>query len=68
VNVLSKLLPMFVLPVGVILMLLALGLWTRRRVLIWAGVLLLWISSTPLVAHALLRLTEAGAVRIAACT
>ncbi len=59
---------MFVLPVGVILMLLALGLWTRRRVLIWAGVLLLWISSTPLVAHALLRLTEAGAVRIAACT
>ncbi len=65
-NVLSKLLPLFVLPVGVILLLLVLGLWTRRRFLIWAGVLLLWVSSTPLVAQALLRLTEGGAVRIAA--
>ncbi len=55
---LSKLLPLFVLPLGVSLILLLWGLARRRRGLIWAGVFVLLVSSNPFVGHYLLRSTE----------
>ena len=44
---LSKLLPLFVLPVGLTLSALLVGLVLRFRWLIWMAVVLLWISSSP---------------------
>ncbi len=55
---LSKLLPLFVLPLGVSLILLLWGLTRRRRGLIWAGVFLLLVSSNPFVGHYLMRSAE----------
>lgn len=49
---------MFVLPIGATLLLLAIGLALRRRALCWAGVVILWLSSTPMVSDALVRATE----------
>jgi uncharacterized SAM-binding protein YcdF (DUF218 family) len=63
---LHKILPMFVLPFGVTLILLSVGLLLRRRALIWAGLALLWVSSTPLVSAPLMRATERWAERIPA--
>lgn len=60
---LSKLLPLFVLPLGLSLILLVLGLWLKRRRLAWAGVILLFISSNPMVGHALIRSAEGWAER-----
>lgn len=60
---LNKILPLFVLPVGITLILIAAGLIRRQRSLIWAGLALLWISSTPLVANALFGVVEGGAER-----
>ena len=55
---LSKLLPLFVLPLGVSLILVALGLARQRRRLAWAGVAVLFVCSNPLVGHFLMRSTE----------
>ncbi len=60
---LSKLLPLFVLPLGVSLILLLWGLTRRRRGLIWAGVLVLLVSSNPFVGHYLMRSAEGWADR-----
>jgi uncharacterized SAM-binding protein YcdF (DUF218 family) len=60
---LSKLLPPFVLPLGVSLILLALGLARGRRRLAWAGVAVLFVSSNPLVGHVLIRSAEGWAER-----
>ena len=45
---LSKLLPIFVLPLGFSLILLFVGLVRKRRRLIWAGVVILFVSSNPM--------------------
>ena len=45
---LHKILPVFLLPVGMTLLLVLAGLWLRRRALIWTGVAVLWLGSTPL--------------------
>jgi uncharacterized SAM-binding protein YcdF (DUF218 family) len=60
---LSKILPAFVLPAGIVLILLAAGLLLRRRALLIAAFALFWICSTPLVADALQGHLERGFTR-----
>jgi uncharacterized SAM-binding protein YcdF (DUF218 family) len=60
---LHKILPLFVLPVGITLLLVLAGLRLRRRWLIWSGVTVLWLSSTPLVSRLAVRTAEAWAER-----
>ena len=60
---LSKLLPLFFLPFGISLILLTLGLAKGRRRLAWAGVIILFASSNPLVGHFLIRSAEGWAER-----
>jgi uncharacterized SAM-binding protein YcdF (DUF218 family) len=55
---LSALLPPFVLPLGLALIVAALGLALRRRSLVAAALAGLWLASTPPVAHALARAVE----------
>ena len=63
---LSKLLPLFVLPLGITLIAVIVGLSLRRRWLIWTGIAFLWLSSIPLVGGFLVRAAEGGAERIQA--
>jgi uncharacterized SAM-binding protein YcdF (DUF218 family) len=60
---LSKLLPLFVLPLGFSLILLSWGLARKRRRLAWTGLAVLFVSSNPLVGHALIRSAEGWAQR-----
>ncbi len=60
---LNKVLPLFVLPLGVSLILLIWGLARRRRALTGAGLLVLLISSNPFVGSVLIRWTEQWAER-----
>lgn len=60
---LAKILPVFLLPIGVTLILLAAGLLARRRVLIVAAFAGLYIASIPLVSRQALKLIEGDAVR-----
>ncbi|MDA1095486.1 MAG: YdcF family protein [Acidobacteria bacterium] len=60
---LSKLLPLFVLPLGVCLILILWGLFRRRRGFIWAGVVVLLISSNPFVGRYAIRSAEGWAER-----
>jgi hypothetical protein len=56
---LHKILPLFLLPTGITLLLVAAGLVFRRRALCWTGLVVLWLSSTPLVSDEIMRATEA---------
>ena len=60
---LHKLLPLFVLPVGITLILVLAGLRLRRRALIWSGAAVLWLSSTPFISGLAVRAAEAWAER-----
>lgn len=60
---LNKLLPLLVLPTGLLILLLALALLTQRRWPIWLALSLFWLGSTPWVSNHLVRWSEAGAVR-----
>ena len=60
---LHKILPLFVLPVGITLILVTAGLRLRRRWLIWSGVAVLWLSSTPFVSGLAVRAAESWATR-----
>lgn len=60
---LHKILPLFVLPVGITLLLVLAGLRLRRRALIWGGVAVLWLSSTPLISGLAVRAAEGWAER-----
>ena len=55
---LSKLLPLLVLPLGLALLLLLLGLIRRRRWPVGIAFLLLWLFSTGLVSQMLWRVVE----------
>lgn len=54
----NKVLPVFVLPLGVSLLLLAAALRWRRRILIGLPLAVLWLSSTPVLADRLIRTLE----------
>ena len=58
-----KILPIFFLPVGVTLLLVLAGLRLRRRAMIWTGVAMLWLASTPLVSALMIRAVEGWAER-----
>ena len=60
---LHKIFPLFVLPVGLALVLMLAGLRLRRRWLIWSGVAVLWLSSTPVVSKLAVRVSEGWAER-----
>lgn len=60
---LHKILPLVVLPVGISILLVLAGIRFSRRALIWTGVALLWISSTPLVSRIAMRSAEGWAER-----
>ncbi len=64
--VLNKILPLFVLPLGVSLILMLWGLTRRRQVLLWAGIAVLLVCSNPLVGHYLIRSAETWAERVPA--
>ena len=63
---LSKLLPLFVLPVGITLLLILAGLLFHKRALIWTGLVVLLLSSTPAVSSLAVRMAEGWAERGAA--
>jgi uncharacterized SAM-binding protein YcdF (DUF218 family) len=60
---LHKILPVFLLPMGITLLLVLVGLFLRHRPLIWLGVVVLWLSSTPIVSHFAVRSAEGWAER-----
>lgn len=60
---LAKILPVFLLPIGVTLILLAAGLLARRPTLIIAAMVVLYLGSIPLVSRQALKLIEGDAVR-----
>jgi uncharacterized SAM-binding protein YcdF (DUF218 family) len=55
---LNKILPLFLLPVGLVLALLALGLLLGRRWIVGLGFFILLLLSTPLISNSLMRFTE----------
>ena len=63
-TVAATVLPQFVLPVMLTIVLVAAGLLSRRAWLAWCGLALLWIAATPVVGTAALRALEAGMERI----
>lgn len=56
--ILSKLLPLFVLPPGICLLLAIAGLLFKRRYLVWISLALLWALSLPVAGDALMRRIE----------
>lgn len=60
---LSKLLPLLVLPLGVAILMIAVGLVKRRPWLVWLAVVVLWTSSSPGVSGWLMQAVERGMVR-----
>ena len=63
--ILNKILPLLVLPPGICLILVVMGLVLRRRLLIWMGVLVLWVLSMPIVGDSLMRHVEGSGGRLA---
>lgn len=61
---LHKILPILLLPTGLILGLLLLGLLTRRRSPIWAGLMIFWLCSTPLLSDRFMAAVEQHAQRL----
>ena len=53
-----KILPLFLLPTGLTLVLVVAGLVLRRRALCWIGIGVLWLGSTPLVSDTVMRTAE----------
>ena len=60
---LHKILPVFLLPTGITLILMVAGLALRRPRLCWLGVAVLCASSTPLVSNELMRAAEGWQIR-----
>jgi uncharacterized SAM-binding protein YcdF (DUF218 family) len=56
-------LPVFVLPIGITLLLILAGLASRRRSLVWCGVAVIWLSSTNFVSRMSMRAAEGWAER-----
>jgi uncharacterized SAM-binding protein YcdF (DUF218 family) len=62
--ILSKILPLFVLPPGICILLALAGLLFRRKLLVWVAVVLLWVLSLPVVGDALMHRLEVPYHRI----
>jgi uncharacterized SAM-binding protein YcdF (DUF218 family) len=60
---LAKILPAFLLPTGIVILLLVLSAALRRRALAIAALVLLWLSSMPFVSDTLMRGAEGWQVR-----
>lgn len=60
---LHKILPVFLLPLGISLLLVLAGLLLRCRAIIWIGLAVLWLCSTPLVSDFMARFVEGWAER-----
>ncbi len=60
---LRQIVPLFLMPVSVVLVLLVVALRTRRRWLIIVALMLLWAASTPVVSGVLMRAVEDWRVR-----
>ena len=60
---LHKILPVFVLPISITILLVLAGLRLHRRALIWSGVMVLWLCSTPFVSRRAVRAAEGWAER-----
>ena len=65
-TVAAAVLPQFVLPVVLTIVLVGAGLVSRRLWLAWCGLALLWVAATPAVGTAALRTLERGMERIEA--
>ena len=65
---LHRLLPVFVMPIGLSLVLLAAGIYFRSRALLVAAGVVLWCNSTPLMSRMLLKFMEQSAKRIPAAS
>ncbi len=61
---LHKILPILFLPTGLILGLLLWGLTTRRKSPIWAGLMLFWLCSTPLLSDRFMAAVEGHGQRL----
>ena len=62
----NKILPIFLLPLGLSFLFMFVGLALRKRVLLWYGIVMLWIFSMPVVADPVMKLVEGPAKRIPA--
>ncbi len=62
---LHKILPLFLLPTGLTLLLIGLGLALKRKKFIAAGLITLWGASTPILSDALMTWVESPYVRVA---
>ena len=60
---LRQILPLFVLPIGITILLVLAGLRFRRWALIWSGMAVLWLSSTPFISGLAVRAAEGWAER-----
>ena len=60
---LHKILPIFLLPIGITLLLVVAGLVLRRAALCWTGIVVLWLASTPLVSDEVMRAAEGWQIR-----
>jgi uncharacterized SAM-binding protein YcdF (DUF218 family) len=65
---LHKILPFLLLPPGLSVVLVSLGLLFRRRMLAWAGVALLWAASMPVVGNSLMGILEGTPSRVPAAS
>lgn len=65
VIILSKILPFFLMPLGVTTALVLAGIFFRRRLLCLAGILVLWVAAMPVTSDPFIRMIEGNAVRMA---
>lgn len=63
---LHKILPVLILPTGLIILLLLGGLLLRRRWPVWTALALFWLCSTPVLSDALMTLVEGRGPRLEA--
>lgn len=60
---LHKIIPFFLLPIGLTLLLVLSGVALRRRGLCWLGIIVLWLAGMPFVSNFAMRIAEGWQVR-----
>lgn len=61
---LNKVLPIFVSPLGLVLILLMLAIYRRRQSFVISAVIILYVASAPFTSYYLLRSIEGGAIKL----